>query len=91
MPVRSPNHGRSATTPQRIPAVGWRDILWRVVKRLGSDNITLVSAGLALYALLSVFPGLAAAVSVYGLFATPTDAIKHMQASTNGADSSRRP
>lgn len=80
MPVRSPNHGRSATTPQRIPAVGWWDILWRVVKRLGSDNITLVSAGLALYALLSVFPGLAAAVSVYGLFATPTDAIKHMQA-----------
>ena len=27
-----------------------------------------------------MFPGLAAAVSIYGLFATPTDVIKHMQA-----------
>jgi len=33
-----------------------------------------------MYALLSVFPALAAAVSIYGLFATPTDVIKHMQA-----------
>jgi len=28
--------------------------------------------------LLSVFPGLAAAVSIYGLFATPADVVEHM-------------
>ena len=31
-----------------------------------------------MYALLSVFPALATAVSIYGLFATPADVIKHM-------------
>lgn len=74
------NRGRTAALPTAIPPPGWWDILWRVLKRLGSDNITLVSAGLALYALLSVFPGLAAAVSIYGLFATPADVVKHMSA-----------
>lgn len=72
--------GRAAGRPEQIPVAGWWDIFWRVLKRLGSDNITLVSAGLALYALLSVFPGLAVAVSVYGLFATPADVAKHMSA-----------
>jgi membrane protein len=42
--------------------------------------VTLVAGGLAMYSLLSVFPGLTAAVSIYGLFATPANAIQHMQA-----------
>lgn len=74
------NRGRTADLPQQIPAAGWWDITWRVVKRLGSDNITLVAGGVAMYALLSVFPGLAATVSIYGLFATPADVIHHMRA-----------
>jgi membrane protein len=40
--------------------------------------VSLVAGGLAMYALLSVFPGLAATVSLYGLFATPTDVEQHM-------------
>src|SRR5581483_8198686 len=71
--------GRAAEKPSDIPAAGWKDILWRVFKRLGSDNVSLVAGGLALYTLLSVFPGLAAAVSIYGLFATPADIVQHMQ------------
>jgi membrane protein len=74
------NRGRTAELPQQIPAAGWWDILWRVVKRLGNDNVTLVAGGVAMYALLSVFPGLAAAVSIYGLFATPADVVQHMKA-----------
>src|SRR6476661_8057417 len=70
--------GREARQPRDIPARGWWDILWRVFKRLGTDNVTLVSGGLAMYALLSVFPGLAAAVFLYGLFATPADVSRHM-------------
>src|SRR6185437_7035852 len=73
-------HGRTAARPKQIPLAGWWDVSWRVLKRLGSDNITLVSAGLALYALLSVFPGMAAAVSIYGMFATPADVVKQMKA-----------
>ena len=72
------DRGRSAEQPRDIPAKGWWDVTWRVVKRLGSDNVTLVAAGLAMYALLSVFPGLTAAVSVYGMFASPQDVLKQM-------------
>ena len=70
--------GRHATQPRDIPAPGWWDIVWRVIKRFGTDNVTLVAGGVAMYALLSVFPGVAAAVSIYGLFSTPADVIRHM-------------
>ena len=42
--------------------------MWRSV---GKDNIGLISAGVAFYAILSLFPALAAAVSIYGLAADP--------------------
>ncbi len=80
--VDSPSQarGRTAEEPEEIPARGWWDIMWRVLKRLGPDNVSLVSAGVALYALLSVFPGLTALVSVYGLFATPENVVQQMSA-----------
>ena len=71
--------GRLAERPQDIPPRGWQDIVWRVLKRLGSDNVSLVAGGIAMYLLLSVFPGLTALVSIYGLFATPTAVVRHMQ------------
>jgi membrane protein len=71
--------GRTAMHPKEIPAAGWRDIFARVRAEIGSDHVSLVSAGLAMYALLAVFPGLAAAVAVYGIFASPEEAIGHMQ------------
>jgi membrane protein len=71
--------GRSAKEPTEIPAQGWRDILARVKSEIGSDHVSLVSAGLAMYALLAVFPGLAATVAIYGIFASPADVIQHMQ------------
>ena len=79
--VASPqaSRGRTASRPQDIPAAGWRDVLTRVKSEIGSDHVSLVSAGLAMYALLAVFPGLAAAVAIYGLFASPADVIEHMQ------------
>ena len=52
----------------------------RVKSDLSRDNVSLVAAGLAMYALLSVVPALAAAVSFYGLLFTPADTIKHMNA-----------
>jgi len=73
-------HGREAQHPKDIPARGWRDIFTRVWAEIGSDHVTLVSAGLAMYALLAVFPGLAAAVAIYGLFASPAQVLEHMQA-----------
>jgi membrane protein len=71
--------GRSAETPGDIPPRGWWDITTRVAKRLGPDNVSLVSGGLAMYTLLSVFPALGALVSVYGLFTTPADVVRNMK------------
>ena len=65
--------GRKADHPTEIPWRGWRAILIRSWKAVTAKNIGLVSAGAAFYALLAIFPGLAAIVSIYGLVADPTD------------------
>ena len=73
------HRGRSAERPQDIPARGWWDIAVRVKKEMTADNVDIIASGLALYALLAVFPALAAAVSIYGLFASPVDIASHLQ------------
>ncbi len=66
-----PGRGRHAAHPKDIPKAGWRDILLRVYHKLSQDNATLIAAGIALNSLLAVFPALALAVTVYGLFSSP--------------------
>lgn len=51
----------------------------RVKREMSSDNVSIIAAGLALYALLAVFPALAAAVSIYGLFTSPAEIANHLQ------------
>jgi membrane protein len=63
--------GRSANAPSEIPASGWKDILLRVYRGISEDRILLVAAGVTFYGLLAIFPGIAALVSIYGLFADP--------------------
>jgi membrane protein len=63
--------GRSADKPSQIPSQGWKDIVLRVYRGISEDRILLVAAGVTFYALLAIFPGLAALISIYGLFADP--------------------
>ena len=63
--------GRSATTPSEIPARGWKDIALRVYEGIAEDRILANSAAVTFYALLALFPAIAALVSIYGLFADP--------------------
>lgn len=77
--TRDSGRGRTAEKPSDIPAHGWWDIVWRLTKRIGSDNVTLVAGGVAMYVLLSVFPGLAALIALYGLFASPAEITQHMK------------
>ncbi|MCG7393463.1 YihY/virulence factor BrkB family protein [Microvirga sp. ACRRW] len=72
--------GREAETPTQIPAKGWKDILWRTYEEFGKDRITSVAAGVTYYALLAVFPAIAALVSIYGLFADPASIQDHLNA-----------
>jgi membrane protein len=65
--------GRSADRPTDIPAKGWLQVLKRTVKQLKSDNVPIVSGGVAYYSFLALVPALAAVVSIYGLVAEPSD------------------
>jgi membrane protein len=70
--------GRRASTPSEIPARGWKDILTRCYQRLNDDRILAIAAGVTFYALLAIFPAIAALVSIYGLFADPGTIAKHL-------------
>ena len=69
--VRShePGRGREANTPEEIPPRGWSDIVYRVFWSVSADRVASTAGGVAFFALLSIFPGIAALVSLYGLFA----------------------
>ena len=69
--VANGGHGRQADSPQEIPAKGWKDIAKRTMKSIKEDQVPLLSAGVAFYALLALFPLVIAAVSIYGLVADP--------------------
>jgi membrane protein len=70
--------GRHADTPTEIPAKGWKDILWRTYEEFNKDRVMSVAAGVTYYALLAVFPAIAALVSIYGLFADPVTIQDHL-------------
>lgn len=76
------SRGREARAPREIPAPGWRDILWRVKDRISADNLSIISAGVAFYALLAIFPGLIALVGLYGLVFDPQQVSQHLSALT---------
>jgi membrane protein len=55
-------------------------IALNVAMRIGRDNLMLVAAGVAFYAMTAIFPAIAAFVSIYGLFADPS----HVQDQVSG-------
>lgn len=70
--------GRSAEAPSEIPWPGWKDILVRLYHRISRDRILLIAAGITFYLILAIFPGIAALVSIYGLFFDPKTMIGHL-------------
>src|SRR3954453_10373687 len=73
-----PGRGRDAKRPEEIPSRGWLDILWRVVGSIPQDRVSATAGGVAFFALLAVFPGLATLVSLYGLFADVSTMSRHL-------------
>ena len=76
--AKEPGRGREATSPTQIPTRGWKDVLWRVYERFGRDRVLAIAAGVTFYALLAIFPAIAALVSLYGLFAEPGTIQNHL-------------
>lgn len=62
------------------PARGWKSVLKGVYDAIWRERILLVAGGVTFYALLAIFPGIAALVSVYGLFANPSSMAGHLDA-----------
>jgi membrane protein len=64
-------YGRDAPRPYLIPLKGWLQVAQRVWTEAGRDNLSVVAAGCAFYALFAVFPALSALIALYGLTADP--------------------
>ena len=77
--AREPGRGRAADRPERIPRKGWTDIFWRLGASYFGDRIGFIAGGVTFFVALSLFPTLGALVTVYGLFADPSQAAERLQ------------
>jgi len=83
--------GRRAERPGQIPRRGWRDILLRTKDEIGNDHVSITAAGVAFYALLALFPAIAATVQD-GVFVIGTlDFVKHLLDTTPDASLAKTP
>ena len=68
---KTQRRGRDAARPTQIPKAGWRDVALRVKDEIAADHVTVVAAGVAFFALLAVFPAIAALISIAALVLDP--------------------
>jgi membrane protein len=82
-PPVAADRGRQAQRPTEIPRKGWKDIIVRVYRETKADQVPLMAAGVAFYAMLGLFPGLIALVTLYGLVADPGQIQAQLQSFTS--------
>lgn len=70
--TKSVYRGEEAQWPHHIPFKGWIDIGKRVWHEMKVDHVQIVSAGVAFYFFLSIFPTIVAAISIYSLVLEPS-------------------
>jgi len=58
-------------TPGQFSPKVWWHVLLRVITEIDNRNLGLISAGVAFYALLSLFPAIAALVAIWGFAGDP--------------------
>lgn len=77
-PALPDEHGHHAERPSDIPAHGWWRILKRTLNQAMEDRLLTEAAGVTFYALLALFPAIAALVSLYGLVADRATIGEHL-------------
>jgi membrane protein len=82
-PETGDDGGHSAEKPSDIPKSGWWSVLKRVFADIGRKNLSIIAAGVSFYAMLSIFPALAAIVALYGFVADPAT-VQHQIAEIQG-------
>ena len=65
--------GTRAHTPTEIPPRGWWDIMLRVKSEVAADHVSVVSAGVAFFGLLAIFPAIGAVISIADFFLDPAN------------------
>ena len=78
-PENADDSGRNAGSAPQITARTWLDISKRAVRQISGDHLPLISAGVAFFFLLGLFPGLAAIISIYGWIADPATVASHIE------------
>ncbi len=58
------------SSPTSLPALWW-DTAKAVYAQIDEQNLSLISAGVAFFGMLAMFPGLAAIIAIFGLWADP--------------------
>ena len=67
-----------AEQPTEFTASDWWSIFKRLFAMIEEHNVSMLSAAVAFYAMLAIFPALASIVTLYALIADPTDVIRHL-------------
>ncbi len=82
---KSENHkrGKEAPRPKYIPLKGWKQIAKRIKTSLGTHHVRVISAGVAFFFFMSLFPIMAALVSIYGLVTDMTQIQEQIAMMTN--------
>jgi len=75
--------GRDAGRPSEIPRPGWKAIFKRVKAELKDDHVSLLAAGVAFKGLLALFPAIVAAITVWGLVASPQQITEQLEGFTS--------
>src|SRR5690348_17346297 len=83
--------GVDADRPGEIPPRGWLQVAKRVKDEAKADNVSLLSGGVAFFAVLAVVPLLVAVLAIWGIFASPADATRLIRDIASGLpDSAQR-
>jgi membrane protein len=76
--AREVGRGRDASAPVHIPWRGWKDIFVRTYRESMNDRVFLLAASVVFYAMVALFPAIAAGVSSYALFADASTIGQHL-------------
>jgi membrane protein len=81
-PLRYTSSSRNMTGSARKirRRASWRELLAQVWAAIARHNISIMAAGIAYYAMLSIFPGMSTLVLTYGLVADPLTIEHHVEA-----------
>ncbi len=74
-----PGAGLASTPPAPKTGPRWKATLLRVYEDISRHRLMTMAAGVTFYAVLSIFPAIAAIVAIYGLFADASTIATHLQ------------